>query len=165
MELATLENTELITSPDWEKQPLRKDELGEVFSADDVIDAYFKGRIDQVSQDKQLQLNQLKENLKKAISLSEQLFKFINDKGFKGYQVFLKIKSIYSFTAFFLVDEDDYCSDAFMEVYEQTIAIKKSENTSKMFDFTTILTPNNDFFDKDSLRSDGYILSYAGGVH
>lgn len=150
---------------DWEIKPIKTDPAaGKTFSADDLIDAYFNGKRDQIDQERQLRIEKLNGNLRKAAQLSVQIFDFIKDSGFTCNMVYLKVKNIYSFTALFLVDEDDYCDDSFLQVYEKTIEIKKAENTSTTFDYSTILTPTTKYFDKKSILVDGYILSYGGGI-
>ena len=150
------------SNQDWTIQPLKKEGELSVFSADDVIDAYFQGKKAQLNQESQLKIEKLQGNLSNAEKLSEGIFNFIKENNFKCSKVFLKIKDIYSFTSFFLVDEDDYCNDVFLKVYEKTIQIKKEANITSTFDFTTILTPKTEFFDSNVLLADGYILSYVG---
>lgn len=148
--------------PDWDMKPLRKEEGKDVFSVDNVIDAYLSGRRDQLNHEIQLKFEKLGQNLETATNLSKQIFDFIKENHFRPNKVYLKIKDIYSFTSFFLINEDDYCDDNFLKVYEKTIEIKKQTNKSNTFDYTTILTPYSEFFDSNSLLSDGYILSYDG---
>lgn len=150
------------SNQDWNVQPLKQDGESKVFSADDVIDAYFQGKKAQLNQETQLKIEKLQGNLANAEKLSENIFSYIKENKFECNKVFLKIKDIYSFTAFFLIKEDDYCDDNFLKVYEKTIHIKKEVNTTSTFDFTTILTPNSEHFDNNALLSDGYILSYVG---
>lgn len=143
---------------DWEVKEIKKD----TFSSDDLINAYFKGRTDQADQEKQLRLEKFKSNLDKAQDLSENIFGYIKSNGYNCNRVYLRVKDIYSYTSLFLINEDDYCNDAFLKVYDKTIQVKKEVNNSNIFDFTTILTADNENLDHKALLADGYILSYAG---
>lgn len=153
-----------ITEKDWKLNPIKTDKGTDRFSADDLIDAYFNGKRDQMDEEKQLRLDKLKENIEKASTLSVEIFNHIAELGFKCEMIFLKVKSIYNFTSLFLIEENDFCDDRFLEVYEKTISIKSTVNTGKTFDFTTILTPSTSSFDKKSVLADGYILSYGKPV-
>lgn len=157
--------TSHITEKDWKLNPIKTDKGTDRFSADDLIDAYFNGKRDQVDEEKQLRLDKLKENIEKASNLSVEIFNHIGELGFRCEMIFLKVKSIYNFTSLFLIEEDDYCDDRFLEVYKKTISIKNVSNVGKTFDFTTIMTPSSDSFDKKSVLADGYILSYGKPIH
>lgn len=150
-------------SIDWEINPIRHDKGKDTFSADDLIDAYFAGRKDKSDEDSQLRIEKLESNLKKAQDLSIKLYEEIKSSGFNCSTVKLKIKDIYNFSSIFLIDEDDYCDDKFLKIYEKSIALKKDVNEGRTFDFTTIFTPESKNLEKEIMVADGYILSY--GLH
>ena len=151
------------SSVDWEINPIRQDKGKDTFSADDLIDAYLAGRQDKSDEDSQLRLEKLESNLKRAQELSINLFSEIKSSGFECSTVKLKIKDIYHFSSIFVINEDDYCKDDFLKIYEKSIALKKEVNEDRTFDFTTIFTPESEDLEKDSMVADGYILSY--GIH
>ena len=148
---------------DWEINPIRKDKEKDTFSADDLIDAYLAGRKDKSDEDTQLRIEKLESNLKKAQELSINLYNEIKKSGFHCSSVKLKIKDIYHFSSIFLIDENDYCDDNFLKIYEASISLKKEANCSTTFDFTTIFTPESNTLKKETMIADGYILSY--GIH
>lgn len=145
----------------WEKTPIREEKGKKTFSSDDLIDAYLKGKKAQADQDNQMRLEKLEYNLKKAMELSEGMFSAIKSSGFSCDQVRLKIKDIYHFSSVFIVGEDDFCDDKFLEIYEKSIELKKKANKSGTFDFTTIFTPKNEELEEKSLIADGYIFNYG----
>ncbi len=145
---------------DWKINPIRQNKGKDTFSADDLIDAYFAGRKDKSNEDTQLRLDKLESNLKRAQDLSLKLVSEIKSNGFDCSTVKLKIKDIYHFSSIFLINEDDFCNDDFLKIYEKSIALKKEVNADRTFDFTTIFTPESEDIEKDSMVADGYILSY-----
>ncbi|MCG9910906.1 MAG: hypothetical protein MH137_06345 [Flavobacteriales bacterium] len=154
-----------ITQNDWTLNPISKGNNGSQFSADDLIDAYFNGRKDQVDNDNKLRLETLNKNLERAAKLSLEILAFIRSSGFSCEMVYMKVKNIYQFTALFLVNEDDFCKDEFLSVYKKSVEIKKANNTESTFDFTSIITPANPHFDPNAVLIDGYNLSYGGKLH
>jgi lysophospholipase L1-like esterase len=127
-----------------------------------LIDAYFKGVKDQKNKNRQIMMDKLEQNLKKAQNTSVEVFKFITRKGFSCKQIMLRVKDIYRYTSIYIIDEKDYCDDKFLEVYKHSISVKNEINQSNTFDFTIIFTPENKNLDKTHLLADGYIMSYGG---
>lgn len=140
--------------------PVREDQGKKQFSADDLIDAYLKGKADQKSNDEKVLIQALDTNLKLAQNLSVSIFDLITDSNFKCNTVRLKIKDIYSFAAIFIVDANDYTSKDFRKIYESSINIKKEHNKD-LFDFSTIFCPYNENFDTQKLIIDGFTYYYA----
>lgn len=147
---------------DWDVKPIKQDEDKKTYSADDLIDAYFKGAKDQKNKDQQTMMDKLEQNIKKAQLKSEEIYNFISKQGFSCKQIMLRVKDIYRYTSIYIIDEKDYCNDKFLEVYKHSVSVKKDVNQSKTFDFTIIFTPDNKNLDKTHLLADGYILSYGG---
>lgn len=146
---------------DWEINPIRHNKGKDTFSADDLIDAYLAGRKDKSDEDSQLRLEKLESNLTRAQELSINLLNDIKSSGFECSTLKLKIKDIYHFSSIFIINEDDYCKDDFLKIYEKSITLKKEVNEDRTFDFTTIFTPESDDLEKESMVADGYILSYG----
>jgi len=144
----------------WQISPMRHEKGKDTYSADVLIDAYLKGRKDAANIDKQMRLEKLEANLKKAKSLSVHLFESIKEQGFNCSSIKLKIKDIYHYSSIFLVNEDDYINDDFLNIYSQSIKIKKEANKEKTFDFTTIFAPMNSDVEFNNMLADGYIFSY-----
>jgi hypothetical protein len=144
----------------WRIKPIREEKGKETFSSDDLIDAYLKGRKDAVDSEKQMRFEKLETNLDKAKNLSEKIYEMIKEDGFKCNRVKLKIKDIYNFSSIFLINENDYLNDRFLNIYKKSIRLKKEVNSDKTFDFTTIFAPINDEVEINNMLADGYIFSY-----
>ncbi len=145
---------------DWQISPLKQEKGKETFSADDLIDAYLKGRKDAAGFDKQMRMDKLDTNLEKAKELSVKLYNSINGLGFKCSSIKLKIKDIYHFSSIFIVNEEDYINDDFLKVYKESMTLKNKANKEKTFDFTTIFAPMHSKVEINNMLADGYIFSY-----
>ncbi len=150
-------------SESWDIKPISTSHNLAKFSADDVIQAYFSGKKSQQDADISLRKEKFEQNLSKAVTASESLFQEITSMGFKCSSIHLKFKNIYRFSSIFIIDQSQYCSDKFLDVYMRSIEIKKELNTSDTFDFSVLFTPANEYFDLNSLVADGYVMSYYGG--
>ncbi|MCB0480225.1 MAG: hypothetical protein KDC83_02285 [Flavobacteriales bacterium] len=146
----------------WEATPITKSSEHSTFSADDLIDAYFNGKKAQVDEEREMRFEKFESNLHRAKQLSEQMLDTIFQNGFKCESIHLKIKDIYHFSSIYLIDEDDYCSDEFLDIYKESIKLKSEANISQSFNYTIIFTPNNEFLNKKRILADGYFLSYNG---
>ncbi len=145
---------------DWDIEPVKTIRGESYYTSDQLINAYLKGKDFQKSKDEQVFIRELTINLEKAKELATTIFSLISERKFDCKIVRLKIKDIYSFTAIFVVDSKDYCSSEFREIYESSIQLKKANNDSDTFEFSTIFTPFNDKLEEGKLRADGFTLSY-----
>ena len=145
---------------DWQIRPIKQDKGKDTYSADDLIDAYLKGRKDASNNDKQIRMEKLEANLERAKTLSVHLFEEIKKQGFSCNAIKLKIKDIYHFSSIFLVNEDDYTDDKFLNIYSESVKLKREANKEKTFDFTTVFAPMNSEVELNNMLADGYIFSY-----
>ena len=103
-------------------------------------------------------------NLQKAIKISESFFAEIAKKNFRCKTVFMKIEDTNTFSSLFLVDEDDFCNDEFLAIYEESIKIRKENNTDSKFLMSIDFTPITKYLDESCLLADGYLMSYNGRI-
>ncbi|TNF50612.1 MAG: hypothetical protein EP305_00010 [Bacteroidetes bacterium] len=150
-----------IAEVEWNIQPMYKDETNEIFSIDDIIDAYLGGKIDILKKFEDKAVGEaFGKNLKLAKEASVRFYHNLLNSGIKSEKVYLKVKDKERFNALFLIDEDQWCDDEFDEKYLEAKDLK-SELNSNSFDYSIILMPKSTSFDKASLLSDGYLLSYG----
>jgi len=147
-------------APNWVVNPLEVS-TGFIFSADEVINAYFQGKKDQKSENRNILMEKLEVNLVKAKKASEELYHLIDSKGFKCVEVLLKVKNIATFNSLFIINEEDFVKDEFQEIYIESIRKKKELNDSTTFEFSTIFMPTSGDLIMNSLLADGYILNYG----
>jgi hypothetical protein len=145
---------------EWEIQPLYKDEKNEIFSIDDIINAYLGGKVDVLKNFEDKAVGEaFGKNLQLAKNTSVDFYNSLLGRGVKSERVYLKIKNKERFNALFLIDEDQWCSEDFDKEYIQANETKSKINDDS-FEYSIILMPKSDHFDRESLLSDGYLLSY-----
>lgn len=145
----------------WTVRPVKDDKVQKKYSEDDMIDAYLKGKREQANSEKQMQLEKLKDNINIVTDIAESLKQEISKNSFNCSDIRLRIKSIFRYSLIFVVNEDDFCNDNFLKIYEYSIDLKKEKNKSDTFDVNIIFTPENENFELDCLLADGYNLSYG----
>lgn len=148
-----------IHQADWKIIPERDPSKKQVYSADEMINAYYRGRKDQKDKETQVLIEKLENNLKLAQSLSEKLYAYIKKKGFECTVLKLKIKDFSTFISLFIINENDFCDDKFLDVYKESIKIKK-KHSGTTFDFRTIFSPDSSELSEECLSIDGFYLKY-----
>lgn len=148
-----LKSTESIFLPkNWAKSE-------DVFTGDDVIDAYLRGK--EVGQNEHYRIlsKQLEENINKAAELAENLFEEISKKGIHPIEIHLKAEDITKYKALVIVSKDDFIADNFRQVY--TISRKiKNESESDNFYINFSFTPSSIHLNEQSLIFDGFFMKY-----
>lgn len=146
---------------EWSIEPIYKDKNNEIYSVDDIINAYLSGKLDVLKKFEEKAVGEaFGKNLQLAKDYSIKYWKYLQASKIKPEKVFLKIKDKERFNALFVINEDVWCDNSFDEQYNEAIKVK-SEINSNSFDYSIILMPKSDSFDKESLLSDGYLLSYG----
>lgn len=141
-------------SGNWQKQE-------DVITANDAIDAYFKGKEDGKSEQERVNRRLFIFNLEKAQSLSESLFEKINLEGIHLKAIHLKAETITSFCALFVADKNDFLKNEFRNVFirARNVKIQSDDDT---FSISFLFTPDSSSLNEHSLASDGYLLKYYG---
>lgn len=140
---------------DWEIQTTTEQRERESYSADDVINAYIQGKKVQNALNGRI----LNENLKKAMKLSSSFSEVLKEKNIKCKLTLLKPKQITEFESIFVIDEEDYISPQFDEIYRLTISEKAKVNNDT-FHFSYIFIPDTENLNREKLSSNGYVFEY-----
>ncbi len=142
------------SSRNWQKQP-------KAFSANDVVDAYFKGKEDGKTEQERIYRSQFDINLEKAKVISESLFKKLStEHKFHLKAIHLKADTITSFCALFVSDAKDFLKEEFREVFVQARKYKL-DNEDDTFEISFLFTPYSTSLSEYALASDGYFIKYG----
>jgi len=144
----------------WSLRPQAKIEKEKLFSSDAVIDAYFKGRKDQVEEKKKVLLKTFSDNLKLAQKVCEEFFAALGKSGVKGKFVSLRAESVTIFDAIFVVPAQKFLTHDFDVVYKMARE-KKKEIATATFNLSFSFMPHTDSLDEKRMLMDGYILKYG----
>jgi hypothetical protein len=131
------------------------------YSSNDLIDAYFKGKRDEKTQNEKILFEKLRQNIAEATKIAETFINTVKDKGIKILYAHLKIEDIGRFNFLFVVEEEHYFSDAFRDIIVLSQQIKKDRQTDT-FQISFTFTHNSDKISEECIVSDGYILRYDG---
>ena len=153
--MQSTQNKEVIKSP----VPERWERVEDVFTGDQLIDAYFKGIEKGKNEHIRILTKQFQTNLEKATELSEKLFKEIAKLKFHPQEVHLKADEITKFKALIIVSKADFISDTFNKAYSISRKLmRESENDE--FYITFSFTPASDKLSEHCLISDGFFMKY-----
>ena len=137
----------------------------DTYTADELIDAWEKGRQDGFVRGqgavRRAMESLLQANLTKAFQLSEDVFTEINDAGADCRSIFLRIDDVDQFSALFLIGEDDIVSDNINEIYAIASDWEGKANTAE-FVYEVMLVPFNENTNFAKIEADGYRFSYPG---
>lgn len=139
--------------------PAKWEKSEDTFSSNDLIDAYLNGVQYGMDEQKRILMDQFKENVDLAATLSETLYEQLLTSKLKPIEVHLKADSITNFTALFVVELSDYLSDDFQRVY--TMGRKLYEQNQKNnFCLSFSFTPNLKDLNEHCLVADGFFIRY-----
>lgn len=135
-----------------------------LFSADFVIDAYFRGIDDAelgVEQKVLVLRKQFEANLTEAAKNTAKVYDQLKVREMTPISAHLKTDTFDRFDILILVEESDLLKEAFDEIYNMTRAMEDAvteDGYSVSFSFIN----KSEHFDEDMLFSDGYIFTYGG---
>lgn len=138
----------------WETPAPKK-----VYSDNDVINAYIKGRADGMIQQQIILLEKFKNNLEKAKTIAGKFYNELNEK-FNCLYLKLKATDITEFEALVVIDEADFIKDNFKNAYQEARKLKKEVNETT-FNLSFSFMPFSKNIDDNALLIDGYFLQYA----
>jgi hypothetical protein len=131
----------------------------DTYTGDDLIDAFIRGKKAGRDEQKKILLERISQNVNKATQLSERLYQIAIDQKFKLFEIHIKAENISTYTALFLVDNSDFLSDRFRDIY--TIARQlKNEAETDTFYISFSFTPKSEQLSEDCLAADGFFLKY-----
>lgn len=140
------------SSEKWQKET-------DVFTGDDVLNAYIQGKEDQKDEMKRIYESKFNSNILRSQEISEKLCVAISDKGLKIHSIHLKADSVTKFSALFFVDENDFIKDEFKDAFIIARAFKKeTEDSTFSIDFN--FAHHSISVDEKCLANDGFFLKY-----
>jgi hypothetical protein len=145
---------------DWSLRPRIEFKREKHYSADELIDAYFRGRRDQFEEDKKILLESFSDSLKRAKKVCEEFFEKLEENGIKCSFVSLRAMTISHFDAVFVVPKKKFVALDFDAVYRMARE-KKKEVTTNTFNFSFSFMPLTDSLNEGRMLTDGYIMKYA----
>lgn len=139
--------------------PINWKKEASVYTSDNVIEAYLKGKQDGKDEMTKILTRQFNDNLKIATDTSERLFQEAAKKkiGFKS--IHLKADGITKFSAIFVTKMEDFVNDKFRDIFVTARNIK-NDVESDSFYITFTFMPDSEHVNEKCIASDGYFLKY-----
>lgn len=146
----------LQTNKDW----IQKSKAEDLFSSDEVINAYLKGKSEGFELQKKILLNKLTENINQATTATNQVIKFLKKNKFNSISAHLKINSFTDLSVLIMILEEDFLDSKMLEVYN-FIAQLETNNDDGMYNLEfSFCDRNKSDFDENKLITDGYLLKH-----
>lgn len=134
----------------------------DIFTADEVLDAYLVGREHGRIEETTISLEKLKKGLFKAFDISEEVYSAIKSRfNMNPLGMKMRINSISSFNVLIIISSEDFVSDEIEKVYDFLLEEMKTVNKDDNFYWSFILMPFREGLDEVAISSDGYTLKYA----
>lgn len=126
-----------------------------LFSADAVIDAYLKGKRDQLEQSQKAIIEKFESNLRQTSHHTEELISFLNSVQIRPFAAYLKVRSFDTFEVLVTLSERDFLSDEIERAYDY-ISNMEQRITQELYRITYHFTYHSENFNVSLLKSDGY---------
>lgn len=132
-----------------------------IYTNDDIIDAYLKGKEMGIKEKEQIFVEKLNENIKKSAHLTKSMLIYLKQNGFKPKSAHLKINSFDSFVILVTVPENEYISEKFLETYQYASTLENDTLEDQYFNPMFIFSDRKeDSFNKNLLVTEGFFMDY-----
>lgn len=139
----------------WKSKTL--DPKQDIFSSNDVMDAYFKGKNEGLDFSKKILLNQLSENIDNTISHTSQVVNKLKELSLNPINAYLRIHSIQHFEVLVTLPEIDILGENILSFYKYLGGFEKSVETD-LYTINYTICSYNDSFNEQLLALDGYFF-------
>ncbi len=132
-----------------------------IFTNDDVIDAFLKGKEVGVKEKKQIFIDKLNENIGKSAHFTASMLDFLRKNSFNPISAHLKINAFNDFTILITLPEEEFISEKFLISYDFASTIEEQIISDKYYNVMFIFSDREEkTFNKNVLTSDGFFMDY-----
>ena len=157
MKIPTQNTNELGNSPIWEVSV----DKNSIFTNDDIIDAYLKGKKEGVKETNQIFVDKLNENIDKSAVFTDRMLSFLKTKKLNPISAHLKIQSFNDFVILITLPEDQFISEKFLVSYDFAATIEEEVIDDKYYNVMFMFSDREDGdFNTNLLVSDGFFMDY-----
>ncbi len=155
-----VKNTKSTKTTDWSLKPTIEVQKEKIYSDDEIVDAFFKGRQEQFEEDKKILLDTFSSNLAQAKKVCEEFFDTLWNSNIRCKFVLLRALTITHFDAVFVVPKEKFLSPDFISIYKMARNKKTAVNTTT-FQFFFSFMPLTDTLNEERMLNEGYIMRYG----
>lgn len=157
MELTTQNTDDLNKSQTWHVSV----DKNSIFTNDDVIDAYLKGKKEGVRETNQIFVDKLNENINKSAVFTDRMLSFLNKRKLNPISAHLKIKSFNDFIILITLPEDEFLSEDFLVSYDFAATIEEEVIDDKYYNVMFMFSDREEGdFNTNLLVSEGFFMDY-----
>lgn len=132
-----------------------------IFTNDDVIDAFLKGKDVGAKDKKQIFVDKLTENIVKSAQFTNSMLTFLKKKTFNPISAHLKINAYNDFVVLVTVPEAEFISEKFLVAYNFAANIENEVMSDKYYNVMFMFSDREeDNFNKHILVSEGFFMDY-----
>lgn|GEM_PF-1025991 len=142
----------------WERTEPQK----QLYTSNDVIDAYLQGQKEGLKHEKQLVYDRLAENMEKAGNHTYRVLSQMKESGITPEDAFLRIESWNVLTVLILLSENDFLNPKMLSIYQFVSQLEK-EVDEEMYRLQISFCDREDAIDMDHIYADGYMYKYKVG--
>ena len=143
------------TTKNWDITEHKRD----VFSSNDLINAYLKGIEEGGIQQRKALKRLLNENLDKAYDHTSQIIKELKKRNFGFHSALLKIHDWDEFEVLIIVPQEDFLDEGFLEIYNLLPKYEKDfEEDTYQINFSFVDFDKS--LDESKVEADGFLLEY-----
>jgi hypothetical protein len=146
---------EILSAPSkWELAPREN-----LYSCDQVIDAYLKGKSDGIQQAQKLIARQLDDNLNTTVASVNQIVEHLKLQGFHPIAAYVKIENWDNFIIMVTIPDNEWCDPAFLNIFDYVFEIEEtSSNDLYNLDVHFCGISDESPLNEPYVFSDGFIL-------
>lgn len=157
-----IQNTDINTSLTWEISV----DKNSIYTNDDVIDAYLKGKEDGLKESSQIFVDILNENINKSANYTEKMISFLKKRKLNPISAHLKINLFNDFIILITLPEDEFISEDFLVCYDFAATIEEEVTKDKYYNVMFMFSDREEEedFNKNLLVSDGFFMNYKMSI-
>lgn len=130
------------------------------FTADEVIDAYYKGIAEGLRKEERAALIKLQENVTISAHYRDKICSYLKSEGFSPSAAYLKIGSWDNFTILITLPEKEFGDNKFLQAYKKITSIEKELREKSIFLFFCFTATGEGTLNEGLMASDGYALKH-----
>lgn len=132
-----------------------------IYTNDDVINAYLKGKDDGMKAGNKLFIDKLNENIEKSADYTTRMIYFLKQRKLSPISAHLKIKAYNDFVILVTLPEDEFISEDFLVSYDFASTIEEEVTKDEYYNVMFMFSDRDDeSFNKNLLASDGFFLDF-----
>ncbi|WP_145860822.1 hypothetical protein [Pedobacter suwonensis] len=141
---------------DWKLDPQK----GDVYTGDQVIDAYLTGKKHGLQSYQKSLYNSLQQNVDACAVITKSVLEYLKKINIESDTAFLKINNWDNFNIILPVKEEDFLDEKFLSVYDFASDLEE-KSINDTFNFGVSFLDYTEKLNEHNLQCDGFILKFA----